>query len=230
MEDAIIAAKLINNLLNKEVFLIDVGANIGKYSETLLENIDKKSSSIKGVVMIEAIPELKERLRQVSISNKEIFSIAIDSKKDKKVFYYTPESISKSSLSNRPAYRQLGYKEPKKIQVNTDLLSSILDNSNYFKLCKNNSAYLKIDIEGYENEAIRSLSTHHFKKIIAGQFEYGGCWQERRLKAGNVIKLLSVDYDLFFQHNSNLIKIDPLSFVENYRHTNIFFIKKGFSI
>ena len=230
MKDALIAAAIIKNFIQKNKIknfvLFDIGSNIGKYSKTVLENLAEKKEKVS-LLLVEPNDNLNHHLENIE-NKKEVYNCAIDNCIGYATLHIVEESISKSSLVNRPAFKHLNFNKPKEIKVKTNTLKNVLENSEIFKNMSKNSGYLKIDVEGYEKEAIDSLDKLHFDYFFGGQFEYGGCWQERNIFARDTIKKLSAHYDIFIEDSKSLgiILIDPENFVENYSHTNIFFFKK----
>lgn len=232
--DVIIASEIIDRFMQKNNLkrfnLFDIGAHEGNYSKTFLEKINSKEKEIN-LVLVEPNKAFNNSLKEIkNIKEKEIYNCAIDSKEGYANLHIVKESTSKSSLINRPEFKQLNYDDPEKLKVRTKTLKSVLDASNIFNNLSENSAYLKIDIEGFEKEAIESLTENYFKYFIGGQFEYGGTWKERNISAKSTIRYLFKYYDIFIQKNNNSLEhINPDNFVENFVYSNVFFFKKSFA-
>jgi FkbM family methyltransferase len=86
----------INSLINKTIYLIDVGAYKGEFTDNFLNNIDK----IKYVDMYEpqnsSFSDLQNKFE--NIENINIFNIAIGYENTQKEFFYFENEGYKSSL------------------------------------------------------------------------------------------------------------------------------------
>ena len=223
-EDFIIAKSIIDRVFPKDFGIIDVGSHEGDFVSFVLG-----VGSRKNAIMIEPIPEKAEIIRNRFPSAK-VFQCAISTEEKKSDMFVTPNFPKCSALYDRQAFNEIEIlNQREKIEVSLRRLESILDESE-FDQSPSSSWYLKIDTEGFELETFSSIGRYaKSQKILAGQFEYGGCWKERNLKLSEMVKML--EDSGFFAYRA-LVKESTLYFLkventeDNYEHTNIYFLRK----
>jgi FkbM family methyltransferase len=214
--------KKMSDRYGDKVSLIDCGANEGKFTSSVSDLIDS-------AILIEAIPTLCESL-SIAFPHFEIYNFAVC--KDTGVGkVYTPDGqYSKTSLNNRPAFtNELKSKQILETPVVKNTLKDILvKNQKYDKKLW----YLKMDVEGYELDAIDTIDSNLSKRIVGGQFEYGGCWRERNISLLTMIEKLS---------SLGLVPLQPVMTpsgiilsslqyqYDTYEHTNFFFLSEDFA-
>lgn len=223
-EDFIIAKSIISNFLPQNTGIIDVGSHEGDFVSFVLG-----PGSNKSAIMIEPIPEKAEIIRN-RFPKAHVFQCAISSEEKIANMFVTLDFPKCSALYDRQAFDEVKIlNQRKKIDVNLRKLESILDEANFDEI-QSDAWYLKIDTEGFELETFSSIGKYaKSQKIVAGQFEYGGCWKERRVKLSEMIKML--EDSGFFAYRA-LVKENSLYFLkventeDNYEHTNIYFLRK----
>lgn len=227
-EDFVIANVIIKHLILGDVGIIDVGSHEGDFVRHIMGSLEDYGRAI----MIEPLPEKFESIRS-SFPGANLFQCAISTEEKTTDMFVTVNFPKCSALYDRQAYDEISVlNERKKIKVNLRRLDSVL-NEFKFKDSEVNQWYLKVDTEGFELETIKSMGDHLSSgKIVAGQFEYGGCWKERGVKIADMINLLSgagfSSYRAFIQNEllyfSKIENID-----DSYEHTNIYFLNKSLS-
>ena len=156
---------LFNNTVNEKKFLksffkkkkityVDIGANVGSYSDLLLNTLN-----IKKGFLIEPSPDLFTRLN--NRFNSKIFinyNIAFSNFNKKKRSFYEYKLSSQSSL-----YRQSGINSfndlKEKFYVKTKKFDDVMDHGTFIDLCK-------IDTQGEELNVLKGMSIFLKKKLI----------------------------------------------------------------
>lgn len=227
-EDFVIANLLIRHLIQGDIGVIDAGSHEGDFVRHIMGHIDDYHRAI----MIEPLLDKFELIKS-SFPGANTFNCAISSEEKTSEMFVTVNFPKCSALYDRQAYDEIPVlNERKKIEVKLRRLDSILKEANFESL-ETNQWYLKVDTEGFEFETIKSLGSYlSSEKIIAGQFEYGGCWKERKIKLDDMIKLLAsagfVAYRALMQNES--LQLMPVQKeVDRYEHTNIYFLNKQLS-
>jgi FkbM family methyltransferase len=224
-EDFIIAKSIIDRVFPKDFGIIDVGSHEGDFVSFVLG-----MGSRKNAIMIEPIPEKAEIIRNRFPSAK-VFQCAISTEEKKSDMFVTPNFPKCSALYDRQAFNEIEIlNQREKIEVSLRRLESILDESE-FDQSPSSSWYLKIDTEGFELETFSSIGRYaNHEKILAGQFEYGGCWKERGIKISDMLQLLEtsgfIAYRALIRENSlYFLKVENKD--DDYEHTNIYFMRKN---
>jgi FkbM family methyltransferase len=227
-EDFIIANIIIRHLIQGDLGIIDAGSHEGDFVRHIMGHIEDYHRAI----MIEPLPDKFEFIKS-SFPGAKIFNCAISSEEKTAEMFVTVNFPKCSALYDRQAYDQISIlNERNKIEVNLRRLDSILNESNFESL-ETNQWYLKVDTEGFEFETIKSLGRYLSSgKIVAGQFEYGGCWKERQVKLDDMIDLLAsagfIAYRALIQ-NESLQLMTVQKEADRYEHTNIYFLNKQLS-
>ena len=184
-----------NNSPNKSVF-IDIGSNMGFYTQFIAEIIEKKRQ-IK-IISIDALPinnfRLKENLRLLKKKIPNIFSLV---------------KIKNCAVGDRNTKLNLDYshglanafitKNKKDISVKSRKLINIV-NEEKLKYITN----LKIDIEGYEDKVLISFLRSCKKKLIPRNIilEHS----EKKIWKNNLLKFLfKFGYQEISKNKSNII-------------------------
>jgi len=184
-----------NNSPNKSVF-IDIGSNMGFYTQFIAAIIEKKRQ-IK-IISIDALPinnfRLKENLKLLKKKIPNIFSLV---------------KIKNCAVGDRNTKLNLDYshglanafitKNKKDISVKSRKLINIV-NEEKLKFITN----LKIDIEGYEDKVLISFLRSCKKKLIPRNIilEHS----EKKIWKNNLLKFLfKFGYQEIFNNKSNII-------------------------
>ena len=151
---------ILSHLKKKKIkYCIDVGANIGEYSKTLLMN------SNSYVVAFEPQINCNDDLNLIKKEFNgrfNFFNIALGEKVKKTNFYFSREKSELSSVDNVSS--KIHYIDKKKFikkKIIIDTLDNILIKELKKKLGKKNIDFIKIDTEGYELEVLKGA-----KKIL----------------------------------------------------------------
>lgn len=200
----------IKQFYKKPITVVDVGANLGKYTEYLDKHINLKMS-----YLFEPIKSCFNKIPKKEYYK--AFNIGIGSKQDEVQFYEAEGKESHSSIVNREwLYNKPEYKINKKI-IPIDRLDNII---------KEKVEVLKIDTEGYELETLKGASDLlNESKIDFIQFEYGGCFKDNSVKMNDVIDFLKkYDYYIYELKDNNFEKIEW--YEDDYRWVNFYATKK----
>lgn len=140
-----LTAWLSDRLSRGDVF-VDVGANIGYYSVLSAKRIGPDGH----VVAIEPFPNISAALRahidRNGLSNVRVLNEAVlDRAQDVELFQALPSNMAASSIINIPGYRPAG-------MIRARTLAEILTPDEIRR-----ARIIKIDVEGSEIEAVRSL-------------------------------------------------------------------------
>lgn len=199
--------------LSKKDVLIDVGANVGEYSELLKSHFPQSR-----VISIEPNPHTYELL--IKKSGIEPYNYAIAEAEGELVFYTASEDKQSSqasfSVESIPNY-QTAYK----ITVNAIRLDDLLESCAVDEI-----GLLKIDTEGHDLSVLKSCKSR-IGKIKFIQFEFNEKYVYTRTFLKDFYSLLSATHDLFRLDSDKLHDIreyTPLN--EIFRYQNILAVKK----
>jgi FkbM family methyltransferase len=223
--DFIIAGELIKNFFPPDFGVMDIGCHEGAFTRHIIGNRDASCA-----IMVDPLPDKIAQVKK-QFSGARIFQCAVSDEERDADFFVTTDFPKCSALYDREAYDQVpALNKRDKISVKMRRLDSILDEIEFDKI-PIAGWYLKLDTEGYEMEAFKSLG--RFKenpKILAGHFEYGGTWKERNLKIND---MLGIFHNLGFmtlkcfqsQNSYNLASIETID--DDYQFENIYFVRKN---
>ena len=220
--------KFINRINNELLFCLDIGANVGEYTNLLLSETKAK------IISFEPLPKAFEDLKKIEKNNAErlkVFNIALGDKNEILDLNYSSEKSQTASFSkdlNKLSF--YNFKDNKKIKTKISTLDDFFfENQDLFE---ENIDLIKIDAEGFEFEIINGA-----KEIIKKrppkyiQLEFNWHQLFKRQTMCNFSKLLS-DYDLYqiLPHGNDLIKVDANRPEANIFHlANFVFIRKDIS-
>jgi FkbM family methyltransferase len=179
------------------MLLFDIGANIGTWA---LNNYTEETK----IISVEASPTTFQTLQE-NTSGKNIIALnfAITSSKEEFVDFFDCSANTISTLDESwlkdPRSRFFNQHAYKKISVPTLTIDKLI-------LEHGIPDILKVDVEGAENIALRSLSTQ--AKIIC--FEWASEWNEKTFDALN--HLVSLGYEKFHIQNHDNYMYRPPSY------------------
>lgn len=191
----VFALKKIRKILCREpagpLVLMDVGANIGAYSQSVIEifgDLDyqlhifepSKGTYEKLLTNVGSLPQL--RFHNVGLSNK----------KDAAVLFSSEEKSSLASLYPRNLdHTSIDFSKEETVSLNT--LDGFCEENNIRAI-----DFLKTDVEGHELKVFEGAQQLlRNKKIKVIQFEFGGCNIDSRTFFKDFYLLLHTDYKLF---------------------------------
>ncbi|NBD18239.1 MAG: FkbM family methyltransferase [Cyanobacteria bacterium] len=199
---------LIRNVAPTASVFIDIGANIGNWTNLLLESVYNRD--IHGL-LIEPSEKSFKQLKQkfFNTDGLELLQAAASDVRGECTFYERPNAAENSSLVfKKNAIPKL---------VKTITLDDEISTRNY-----NYIDFLKIETEGWDLNVLRgAASLLDQKKIGVIQFEYGSGW----LKAGNTLAaayslLESYGYQVFLLKSSGLHILDYSLYGDFFRYSN----------
>jgi len=193
---------------------IDIGGNIGNYTEALIENFPKAEVHIFEPLKSN-VEKLKKRFSKQK--NIKIQQFGVSNKNDIMTLYSNKEGSGLASLSKRKL-------EHFGIDFNLEEKVKIIRFEDYWvdSLEKREIDILKIDIEGHELFALEGLGSA-IKHIKAIQIEFGGANIDTRT--------FFQDFWYFFvQHDYDLFRITPFGVqkIYKYREQDEFFSTTNF--
>ena len=190
--EGIAEKKLMNNIMSKLSFdstsynCVDVGANIGNHS-IILSNFFKKVTSFEPQKEVFEVLKLNTRkIKNINPINKGLSNI----EKEENI------KIPK----NKRGMGSLVYDFPEKSYYN-ELINLINYDQNY----NDEISYVKIDVEGYELEVIKSmmLNIKEFKPVISFECNTTQSGLERNVEIFKLLK--SFGYDEFYVEKEHFI-------------------------
>ena len=220
--------KFINRINKELLFCLDIGANIGEYTNLLLSETKAK------IISFEPLPKAFEDLKKIEENNPErlkVFNIALGANNEILDLNYSNEKSQTASFSkdlNKLSF--YNFKDNKKIKTKIFTLDNFfLENLNLFQ---NNIDLIKIDAEGYEFEILngaKEIIKKKSPKYIQMEFNWHQLFKRQTMY--NFSQLLS-GYDLFkiLPHGNDLIKVDANRPETNIFHlANFIYIRKDIS-
>ena len=218
--------KFFINLIRDELKLsLDIGANVGNYTEMLLSDTNSK------VISFEPLPKAFDKLKLIKSDYKdrlEIHNVAIGIKDEVLELFYGTEKSEKASLM-KDLEKISFIKEQNKNKVSVQVRQ--LDYfQNYFK--DEVIDFIKIDTEGFEYEVLmgaKNILEIHQPKFIQVEFNWHQLIKKQTLynfseliKFSDVFKILP--------YGNKLLHIDPFRPENNIYHlSNYVFIRKDIS-
>ena len=201
--------ELIVNLISEKIdFFVDVGANIGEWTEVLL----KHSGSPRKGILYEPSPIVFKELTQKLANHKELVfrQVAVGENKGQATLHENPKSTKVSSLiSPRGATKQT--------QVNIVSLDQDLSELGIEKV-----DFLKIDAEGYDFQVLKG-AFESLKRQSIGliQFEYSRGW----IPASSTLKaamsyLESLGYEVLLLKSDGLYSLNYDWYGEYFQYSN----------
>lgn len=218
--------KLISTYIQPQKdIIIDIGAHQGDYCSKMREIFGDDVN----IIAFEPEPNSYKKLREKfqGIQNIELINIAISNRVGSAEFYF--DEIGSQTATLLKDAKELEYiNNSNSITVDTTTLDSYFKNENHDN---KNIAFIKIDTEGFEYEAIEGgIKTIKSNRVKAIQFEYNQHYMFKNNTIFKFTQLLSEDYDLFRilpYGKINLVKVTPKSPTDNlFAYSNYVFIRK----
>lgn len=172
---------------NDKSLIFDVGANIGEYSEKILE--------FNPSVNIQCFEPIPDTFKQLTLKHKEYKNVTLNN------FALSDVMGSRSMYE----YGKLNgtnslEKHPNLISENTNKIETTLQTIDHF--CEVNKIdfidYVKIDVEGHEVNVIKGAKKLIQEKRIGSiQFEYNYLWKNTTNTIEEVFNILSDNYQIY---------------------------------
>ena len=216
----------INKINNDLFFCIDIGANVGKYTNLLLAETKSK------IISFEPLPLAFKDLQKIEQNNSErlkVYNYALGEKDETLELNYSNEKSEKASfLENLNELSFYDFKNNQKIKTKVYCLDTFFSNNP--NLFSKNIDLVKIDTEGFEFEVLKgakNMLEQNPPKYIQIEFNWHQLFKNNTLLSFH--KLLD-NYDAYriLPLDGSIIKIDTNRPENNIFHlSNIVFIKKN---
>ena len=221
--------KFIQSISKDLIFCIDVGANVGKYTQLLLSETNSEIISFEPLK--EAFKELK-KIENKYQNRLKAFNYAIGEENTNLELNFSDEKSEKATFSKDiEKLSFFDHKKNKKVMTNIVTLDSFfLENPSLIN--KKDIDLIKIDTEGFELEVIKGAKdTIENKRPKYIQLEFN--WHQL-FKNHSMYKFSQylTNYELFqiLPFGEKLIKVDPNRPETNIYHlSNFVFIRKDIS-
>jgi FkbM family methyltransferase len=150
--------------LEKSDLIVDIGANHGQFLELVLKNYTGQ------VIAIEPEPKAFEFLSQKfgKLSNVQSLNLALGSSNGRANLNVANNSSESSSILDMGYQHKIGAPNIKiieKCDVKLARFSDAIDISRFHEV------FLKIDVQGFELEVLKGISSEDLKKILAIKIE-----------------------------------------------------------
>lgn len=204
---------LFSNFKEKQLTIFDIGANVGDYTQFLIQYCQKFDKEMN-VHLFEPMPQTFNKLQKRFANEKGLIYNnfgASDENGNRDIYFDHDESVFAS------LYDRLAVKLDKKTTIKLIRLEDYISEQ---KLNKIN--LLKLDVEGHEFSALKGMGqylTGNFVDFI--QFEYGGTYIDSRTYLNDMFKLLeSRGFKLFKIKRHSLEPVSYVPALENFAYSN----------
>ena len=222
--------KFIQSISKDLAICIDIGANVGKYTNLLL--LETNSEIISFEPLKEAFKEL-QKIEKEYPNRLKVFNYAIGEKNTNLELNFSDEKSEKATFSN-DIDKLSFFDHEKNKKVMTDIVtldSFFLENSSLINT--SNIDLIKIDTEGFELEVIKGAKEtikNKLPKYIQLEFNWHQLFKNHSMyKFSQYLN----NYELFqiLPFGEKLIKVDPTRPETNIFHlSNFVYIRKDISI
>jgi FkbM family methyltransferase len=205
------------------LFFFDVGANKGEHTIYFLKKASKSKIDFN-VFSFDPFPNaieiIKKKLSDHKFTDKiKIIQKAKSDKEGKSSFFYDSkeQASGQNSLIDH-------YMLDSKIDVDTITLDSFCKSENIGKI-----NFLKIDIEGYEINALKGAKMLlNNNKIDYLQLEYNQTWIEAGALIKKLLDITKNNYKLFILRKNNLLSINNYHYVlDDFFYCNLLLVNKN---
>ena len=211
--------KALEKFINRSHVIFDVGANEGDWTKTVL--------SMRPDVAIHCFEPSRRSFDKLTAnhfpSNVVLNNTGIGSKKEEKEFYIYGDSSTANSLFLR---RHTALECDGKEKVMIDTIDDYCRRGNIPKI-----DFLKIDVEGYELEAVKGAKKLFQEGNIAvAQIEYGGTYIDAGISLKDIFDFFGdLDYKLYKILPNSIMLIEKYkSDLENFQYANYLAVKNNF--
>jgi FkbM family methyltransferase len=192
---------------------IDVGANVGNWSDFFLSGMLNQSKQSKGLLFepsLFAVSKLNQRFRH--IENIEVIEAAVSDNVGEMPFFEEPNAGETSSLVGAHSNNQAKPTQVKVTTIDEEVAKRQLGFIDF----------LKVDTEGYDLHVLRGASAllkNHQVGIV--QFEYNAPWALAGSTLAEAYKLLEgFDYKVFLLKSNGLHVLDYSRYGEFFSYSN----------
>ena len=222
--------KFIQSISKDLTICIDIGANVGKYTNLLLSETNSEIISFEPLK--EAYKEL-QKIEKEYPNRLRVFNYAIGEKNTNLELNFSDEKSEKATFSNDiDKLSFFDHEKNKKVMTDIVTLDSFLsDNSSLINM--SNIDLIKIDTEGFELEVIKGAKEtikNKLPKYIQLEFNWHQLFKNHSMyKFSQYLN----NYELFqiLPFGEKLIKVDPTRPETNIFHlSNFVYIRKDISI
>ena len=221
--------KFIKKISDDLFFCIDIGANIGKYTELLLKETAAK------VIAFEPLPDAYLDLKKLELNNLnrlKVFNQAIGEKNEFLELNYASSKSEKASFSdNLEKLSFYDFHNNKKMKIKILTLDTFIE-ENLDDFNQTEIDLIKIDTEGFELEVIKG-ATKTIKKMSPKYIQLEFNWHQL-FKKQNMYSFYEFlkNYELFqiLPYGNDLIKVNVTRPETNIYHlSNFVYIRKDLS-
>lgn len=193
----------------ESIVLVDVGANLGNYTESVSDIIEIKKGYLFEPI-IQCVQELKNKFSDKKFN---IFQTCLGSHEGTVELNKVISKESFSSINPRNWFFLQERLSTEKINVPIFRLDGVIEE---------NINLLKIDVEGYELEVLNgSEKLLENKQIDFIQFEYGGTFKDSNITLNDVILFLNKHgYSVYDINNEDFYEIK--NYNDDYLFNNFF--------
>jgi len=221
--------KFIKKISDDLFFCIDIGANIGKYTELLLKETAAK------VIAFEPLPDAYLDLKKLELNNLnrlKVFNQAIGEKNEFLELNYASSKSEKASFSdNLEKLSFYDFHNNKKMKIKILTLDTFIE-ENLDDFNQQEIDLIKIDTEGFELEVIKG-ATKTIKKMSPKYIQLEFNWHQL-FKKQNMYSFSEFlkNYELFqiLPYGNDLVKVNVTRPETNIYHlSNFVYIRKDLS-
>jgi FkbM family methyltransferase len=214
------------NILRPGATIFDVGANIGDWSDRVVQRFKDNVCVYAFEPASDTFTSLEQRFNNIDPRGGVVkcFNIALG-KGNEMATLYKGDNFSGTNSLLKPVHNA------KKVLVSSAETVSVQEGDVF---CSANDIpyidFVKIDTEGYEISVLKGFSNYiESGRIGAIQFEYGGSWIDSRT-------YLLDAFEIFLNHGYKIGKIYPDGIrwyesydqeLENFRYSNFLAVKKN---